>query len=264
MKKFWLIFFSIILGGCMTPSQRFDQRALKLGLKSQQVSSAQFQHKIYFAKNFTESNTVHVYLDGDGTPWVRGRWVADDPTARNPLILQLMSQDSSPAILFGRPCYYGLSHTAGCNNKFWTSHRYSKEIVDSLSQALNGWLNRHDFKEVIIIGYSGGGTLAILMADKIKRLSTVVTVAANLDVITWSTLHGYLALKQSLNPADEMALNPQIKQIHFAGKEDKVVPSSIIKAYSDKQKNAKYYELSGQDHACCWHDDWKELLRRIK
>ena len=264
MKILFLAIVFISLAGCSTPSQRFDQRALKQGLKSQQINSAPFQHRVYFANNLTEGGVLHVYLDGDGTPWVRGHWIADDPTARNPLILNLMKQDSEPAILLGRPCYYGLNNTLGCENKYWTSHRYSKEVVDSMTQVLNAWLMKHNFKAIILIGYSGGGTLAILMADKIKNISAVVTVAANLDIAKWSQLHGYLTLKQSLNPADEIELSQQIKQIHFAGKEDKVVPSFIIKAYAERQKNAEYYEFFDKDHSCCWADNWKELLGLIK
>jgi len=263
-RFFPVILFPVALAGCMTPSERFDQQVLKLGFKSEQISSAQFLHRIYLSKNLTEGSILHVYLDGDGTPWVKNRWIADDPTARNPLILNLMNQDSSPAILLGRPCYYGLSGETGCAKKYWTSHRYSKQIVDSMSQALNAWLRKYDYKEVVIIGYSGGGTLAILMADKIKNISTVVTVAANLDIVKWSELHGYLTLKHSLNPADEAELNQRIKQVHFSGKQDKVVPSFLIKGYADRQKNAEYYELSDKDHACCWDDGWKELLERIK
>jgi len=260
-----LIFFIVVfITACATPTQRFHQQAQDLGFISEQINSATFQHTIYLAKNLIEGGVLHIYLDGDGTPWERNRWIADDPTARNPLILRLMKQDATPSILLGRPCYYGLSHTVACDSKYWTSHRYSKEVVDSMSQVLNSWLLQHKYNEVVLIGYSGGGALAILMADKIKNLSTVVTLAANLDVTRWSEFHGYSALKQSLNPADVEKLSVSIKQIHFAAKEDEVVPSFIIKEYAEKQENAEYFELSGKDHACCWGDGWKELLRQIK
>ncbi len=264
MKKYVLALVFISLAGCMTPSQRFNQQGLKLGFKSQLLRSTQFQHRIYLDKELIEGGTLHVYLDGDGTPWEKGRWIADDPTARNPLILQLMNQDTTPAILLGRPCYYGLSQTGGCDNKYWTSHRYSKTVIDSMSQALNVWLEKYRFKNVVLIGYSGGGTIAILMADKIKNISKVVTVAANLDVKKWSEFHGFPALTQSLNPAEGDNLNSRIKQIHFAGEDDKVVPSFIIKEYADRQKNAEYFEFSGKNHTCCWANNWDELLGLIK
>ena len=262
MKKLTIVFV-VLLSACATPSQRFHQQAQDLGLISEQISSEIFQHKVYFAKNLIEGGVLHVYLDGDGTPWERKRWIADDPTARNPLILRLMKQDRSSAILLGRPCYYGLSHTKDCDNKYWTSHRYSKEVVDSMVDALNRWLTQHDFQEVIVIGYSGGGAIAVLMANRIKKLSKLVTFAANLDVAKWSEFHGYSTLKQSLNPANAEKLSASIQQFHFSGKEDEVVPSFIIKEYAEKQQNVKLYDLPGKDHACCWEDDWRVLLEFI-
>lgn len=264
MRLFLFAFVAGILVGCATPTQKFNREASRLGFKSQEIVSKQFKHKLYFTSHVTEGDVLHVYFDGDGTPWERNRWVADDPTARNPLILHLMDQDSLPAMLLGRPCYYGLSGTAECDSQYWTSHRYSRAVVNSMSQALNTWLETHKFNRVVLIGYSGGGTLAILMANKIKNISAVVTIAANLDINQWSEFHGYSALIQSLNPANEVGLNLRIKQIHFAGKEDKVVPPFIIKGYADKQKNVQFYEFPDKDHACCWREDWKKLLELIK
>jgi len=136
--------------------------------------------------------------------------------------------------------------------------------VDSMVTALNSWLAQHDFNELVIIGYSGGGVIAVLMADKIMNLSTVVTISANLNVSKWSEYHGYLPLKQSLNPADMIGINSNIKQIHFAGKEDEVVPLFIIKEYAEQQENVKFYGLSGRDHSCCWDEGWDDLLELIK
>jgi len=182
MKYLILLFICSFLFGCATPSERFNQKAVSFGFKSQLVETDQFQHQIYLSKHIKKSAVLHVYIDGDGTPWERNRWIADDPTARNPLILRLMAQDTESSLLLGRPCYYGLSYTSECDNKFWTSHRYSKQVVDSMVQALNSWLDQYDYKEIIVIGYSGGGAIALLMADKIKQISNEVTVSANLNV----------------------------------------------------------------------------------
>ena len=263
--KLWIPgLLCLSLFACGTPAQRFNKQALAMGFAGEIVASQQFQHKIYKTDNLLDSDVLHVYLDGDGTPWERNRWIADDPTARNPLILQLMSQDDMPSILLGRPCYYGLNHEQGCDNKYWTSHRYSKKVVDSLVAVLNAWLDQHDFKKVVLIGYSGGGSLAMLMAENIKQVSKVVTIAANLDVAAWSQYHGYLPLNSSLNPAEEGVLNPDIQQIHFAGKDDEVVPAFIIMDFSSSQDNALYYEVERQDHACCWKEEWMNVLAKVK
>ena len=143
---------------------------------------------------------------------------------------------------------------------YWTSHRYSQAVVNSMSSVLNSWLEQHAFKQLVLIGYSGGGSLAVLMAEGIKGVEKVVTVAANLDVAAWSKYHGYLTLSGSLNPADAPMISQRIKQIHFAGQDDEVVPAFIIKAYAQRQGNVHYHEIEQQGHACCWEKEWLHLL----
>ncbi len=259
--KYISVISVIFLLGCATPAERFKQTALSYGFNPQVHESVKFKHQLFGMSNMAGGDVLHVYLDGDGTPWVRQRWVADDPTARNPLILRLMQQDKQSAILLGRPCYYGIQD--GCDNKYWTSHRYSTEVVDSMVQALNSWLKHYEFKQLVLIGYSGGGAIAMMMANRIKKLSAVVTVAANLDVDKWSEFHGYSALDFSLNPADQPPLRSDIRQIHFAGKDDTVVPASIIREFAEKQDNAQFYVFPDHDHACCWEDSWGKVLRLI-
>lgn len=264
MRGLTILLLILCLSGCATPSQHFDRVADELGFSSEIVSTTQFKHQIYSARNLMEVKTLHVYLDGDGTPWERNRWVAYDPTARNPLILKLMVQDNTPAILLGRPCYYGLNQNSGCDSKYWTSHRYSEDVINSMALALNTWLAKHDYNNVVLIGYSGGGSIAVLIADRIQNIKKVVTLAANLNVRRWGEFHGYSELKSSLNPADEGELNQKIKQFHFAGENDQVVPAFIIKNYAKSQIHANYYELSGSDHACCWEEEWKKILEVIE
>lgn len=255
-----LVFVVLLMAGCATPSQRFHQEAIALGFQAEILSTSLFQHQIYLNQHLNQLTTLHVYLDGDGTPWRRKGWIADDPTARNPLILKLMAQDSLSAILLGRPCYYGLQDSGLCENKYWTSHRYSQKVVSSMSDALNDWLKQHSYNEVVLVGFSGGGSLAVLMAENINLVSKVVTVAANLDIKAWSEFHGYSTLKDSLNPIDQQSLSDGIQQIHFAGKKDQIVPPFIIKKYAQNQKNVSYYELENQGHACCWQNQWHSIL----
>ncbi|MGR9051879.1 MAG: alpha/beta fold hydrolase [Gammaproteobacteria bacterium] len=203
-----------------------------------------------------------MYLDGDGSPWSHRRWLNEDPTSRNPLILELMHLDPNPSLLLGRPCYHGLSKIPPCTYKYWTSQRYSEEVVASMTRALQIWLKKHTFNEIVLIGFSGGGTLAVLMAPRFDNVRTVVTVAANLDVEAWSRYHGYSPLTDSLNPAELPPLK-NIKQIHIAGLDDEVVPAEIIKAYANKQTDAAYWPFEGYSHKCCWAKAWKAILTKF-
>ena len=256
---------SLLLFSCATPSENHIEAAREMGLQDVVVNSGQFHHRIYLNKHVQQQldhSVIHVYLDGDGTPWESHRWITDDPSPRNFLVLRMMMQDQVPAILLGRPCYLGFSQSTACHHKYWTSHRYSEHVVFSMTKVLNSWIQSKHYKKVVLIGYSGGGTLAMLMAPTIKSVDTVLTVAANLDIVAWSQLHGYSPLFGSLNPV-EFSLPEDIKQIHLSGEDDKVVPTNIVKKIVKKNSQAKFFSFTNYNHRCCWDDDWFGLLTRI-
>lgn len=252
----YLTLILLILTGCATPAQHFETVAMDYGFIAKTVAGQAFKHQVYANhQNLqTSQERLHVYLDGDGTPR------KSDPTSNNPLILSLMAQDQTPSILLGRPCYHSLNTSPTCSERLWTSQRYSKAIVDSMAAALNNWLKTYPAKKVILIGYSGGGTLAVLIANQIPTVQTVLTVAANLDVDGWSQAHGYPPLSESLNPITQKKLSSHIRQIHLAGADDDVVAASIVKSYSDQQ-NAQYHLFPDFDHQCCWEEVWQKILQ---
>ena len=264
-KVLILLLCILELTACATPTAHFANVAEDYGFHGFTVNSDVFDHQFYLntTPNLSLNKEVlHVYLDGDGSPWNRQRWLNEDPTSRNPMILELMHQDRVSSIFLGRPCYHGFNKSPPCHFKYWTSHRYSNEVVTSMVQALKKWLEKNSFKRVVLIGYSGGGTLAVLMAPHIANVQTIVTLAANLDVAEWSRYHGYSPLTESLNPA-ALSLNTDIKQIHIAGLKDQIVPAQIIKSYTDKQVNATYLAYADYDHHCCWVKTWQSILSKF-
>lgn len=263
--KAGLIAASIDLYGCATPSERFAESALDRGFHEQTIDSGSHFHRLYAnrpaqtAEHYAE---LHVYLDGDGTPWTMHRWISDDPTPRNPLILELMALDKKPSILLGRPCYYGLSKSKHCHSQLWTSHRYSETVVTGMAHALRSWLTGRRVDKLTLIGFSGGGALAMLLAPRFEQTAMIVTIAANLDVAAWSRHHGYQPLTDSLNPVDAPPLPETIEQIHLAGLDDRNVPPAIIESFSQRETNARYLPFAEQTHACCWADIWPGILTR--
>lgn len=258
------LYFSAILLGCATPAENFIGTATQLGFSIQDLDGNPYQHKLFAnpeAQYADNINTLHIYLDGDGTPWERNTRIAEDPTPRNPVILKLMVKDQGPALLLGRPCYYGLNRSDLCNNRLWTSHRYASEVVNSMLAALKHWISPRKVKHLVLIGYSGGGALATLLAPLLDKTSTVVTIAGNLDIIAWSERHGYISLSGSLNPMTDAHIPPDIKQFHLAGLEDFNVPADIIESFSATQKNALFLPQPGYTHSCCWIEIWPDILK---
>src|SRR6185437_2332145 len=107
-----------------------------------------------------------------------------------------------PVLYLGRPCYLGLASSPECRPADWTFERYSARVVASLAAATNRFREREGRPDVVLVGHSGGGTLAVLMAPQVQGLRAVVTIGANLDVAAWTLWHGYLPLNGSLDPAD--------------------------------------------------------------
>src|SRR5262249_18582832 len=121
---------AIALVACGTPTRAFSRYAHSLGMREEIVEGTVFGH-VVFASGAPASGTLHVSLDGDGTPW--SLWAPSaDPTPRNPLVLRLMALDPTPSLYLGRPCYHGLSQEPPCTEAFWTSARYSETVVSSM------------------------------------------------------------------------------------------------------------------------------------
>ena len=216
---------------------------------------------LYQKGSFVDGEPVHIYLDGDGVPATRYGRPTRDPTTRKYLILKLMAADPNPSILIGRPCYYGTSDA--CDARLWTSARYSNAVITRLSDAITTITARYGSSAVTLIGYSGGGTLAMLIAGATHGVQTVVTIAANLDTERWVAQHGYGALSESENPATRPPLAADIRQVHFFGAEDDNVPVDIARHVIARQPNARTVLIPNFNHDCCWAQRWGELLAEI-
>jgi dienelactone hydrolase len=129
-------------------------------------------------------------------------------------------------------------------------------------------VNRHCAQScrggVVLVGYSGGGVLAVLMAPRVPSTVAVVTIAADLDTEAWAHWHGYSALDGSLNPATLPALPSRIRQWHLVGDRDTVVPPDLNRRYLNRIEPDYVWHFATFDHVCCWVQQWPELFSRIE
>ena len=255
---------SLTLVGCVsTPAQRIAQQAKAYGFVREVVSGDRFSHIVYLNNVTSHSKVLHVYLEGDGSPWLHGRIVAADPTPRNPVMLRLMALDEEPSLYLGRPCYHGLADDPPCKPEHWTHGRYSHTVLTSMATVLERLIYDGSYESLALFGYSGGGTLAMLLAERFPQTHTVVTLAGNLDPDAWTKLHGYSPLRSSLNPSRQLPLNPGIRQFHFAGGQDRNVPAEMIRTAVSHQHNAELTIFSQFNHSCCWEQLWPSVLKFI-
>jgi hypothetical protein len=252
------------LSACtLVPAKRFDQQARQLGFERARLAGDRFEHAIYAPATTTEGTLLHVYLDGDGSPWLAGRWITADPTPAPSLMLRLMALDPAPRLYLGRPCYHGQATSPGCHESLWTDARYSRRVVDSMARALTTLLSQRHYRALVLIGHSGGGTLAMLLAERLPQTRALVTVGANLDTDRWAARHDYPLLQTSLNPATRPPLSAGIYQLHLTGGRDRTVPPSLVTAVLAAQPTVEHWHFPQYDHRCCWIETWPAVLEHL-
>ena len=211
------------------------------------------------------SATLTVYIEGDGRAWTNPWQPSTDPTPTDPIGLRLAVADRvSPLIYLARPCQFEIS--PACDNRLWTSARYSPEVVDAYQHLLDDALRRTGSKRLGLIGYSGGGALAALLAERRRDVAWLVTVAADLDLSEWARLNDLAPLSGSLDPADSAAVISGLPQVHLTGADDRTVPAAVTEAFVHRLTSvnrARVVVEAGFDHACCWAAAWPQLLGQL-
>ena len=209
---------------------------------------------------------LNIYLEGDGLAWVSRTEPSRDPTPDNPIGLRLAALDKAPNVIWiARPCQYtNIVENPLCKQYYWTIGRLSPEIVASVDLAITAAKLSAKATKIHLIGYSGGGGLAILIAARRNDVSTIRTVAGNIDHEAFTSFHRVTPMSQSLDPATVAGSINAIPQWHFYGEDDKVVPKLIGESYLRKagfKSCSQIKVISGVSHDRGWESRWSRLLK---
>ena len=205
-----------------------------------------------------------VFIEGDGLAWLNISTPSADPTPQSPVALQMaLSEPHLVAAYLGRPCQYADERLAAqCTRNDWTGGRYSAEIVAAMDKSISELKDRFQASHLILVGYSGGGAIAALVAARRKDVKKLVTVAAVLDHARWTESNNLSTLVGSLNPADFWTDLRNIPQMHFIGGKDIVSGMGGAIGYFDRYPKGLqppmrlYNDFS---HQCCWGKEWKDI-----
>jgi hypothetical protein len=253
---------TLTLTSCLGLNERAIRLAGRHGLVSAVVDGTHYRHQIFFQPG-TDRDALFVFIDGDGSPWSRGGVEpARDPTPHRAIALELATSTPHSVLYLGRPCYFTVHFDSACSARIWTSERYSQAVVESLAAVVNRFAAEYRYRRTVLIGYSGGGTLAVLMAPYIASVR-VVTIAANLDIAAWASFHNYLPLTGSLNPATQPPLAHPSRQLHLVGGRDLNVPEAINQRFFESLRAEQIWRFANFDHVCCWVEQWSSILPRI-
>ena len=263
---FFLFLAATLLTGCLTTyddkGKIITRLAQSLNASPDVIETHLFDIQT-FARLTRQSTILRVYIEGDGKAWASRRRPSLDPTPHNLMLSELMRQDTySDRAYLARPCQFVWGEH--CKIPVWTSLRYSQPMVDTLNDALDQLKTKGPYQNIELIGFSGGGTLALLLAARRDDVLSVRTIAGNLDPAFVNAFHKVSPMPDSLNPVDFSRQLATIPQLHFIGGKDRVITPAVYDHYASffHPKNClSRYMNTNAGHNNGWESNWSELLR---
>lgn len=241
-----------------------DQLVTNHQWQAQQIVTSHFDLMSYQLQHYPKDTLLSVYIEGDGLAWLNKNTLSTDPSPITPIGLELaLNQPEGNVVYLARPCQYtGGTMARNCNKSYWSDSRFGEEVITSINEALKTLKMTFHAQQLQLIGYSGGGAVAALVAARRDDVVKLITVAGNLDHQAWTTYHRISPLSNSLNPVHYRQPLASIEQIHFVGTKDKIIPPFLAEQYAagfDPKTKVKVVRVPEFDHHCCWVDNWARL-----
>ncbi|WP_339526787.1 alpha/beta hydrolase [Pseudomonas sp. EA_35y_Pfl2_R111] len=252
-----LLLLAILLSACQTPLSQLQELAVAHERQVENLPGSPFPLVLATPRHAVPGQRLRVYLEGDGHAWATSSQPSLDPSPRQLLLAELAFTDPTPNLYLARPCQFISAPT--CTTALWTNRRYAEEIVHSLDQALDQLKARYDNRDFELVGYSGGATLALLLALRRDDIAQVQTLAGNLSPRRWTATLTLTPLDGSLEPLDQRERLARIPQRHLLGDADRVIPRVLLDDYRRALGQADCLEtaiLPGVGHAEGWPQAW--------
>lgn len=233
------------------------------GLQRETLSAGDFRLTA-FSRITRADKPLRIYIEGDGLAWISRTEPSLDPTPVAATGLALAATDGSANVVYlARPCQFTpMRENPRCHVAYWTGKRFAPEVVDAMNAAVGQLAARVPGQPIELVGYSGGGAIAVLIAARRRDVATLRTVAGNLDVEYVNRLHHVSAMPASRNPIDVAAQVAGIAQIHFSSAQDTVVPPEVARRFAAAAggRCVKTVVVSGIAHDGDWAQRWHALL----
>ena len=220
MKRILLTF---LLVGCTGSNWTMPDEFTYKPIRTNEYTIASWQKL-----NRPNSDTIHIYIEGDGHAFDAYGQPTTDPTPRSGFMRDMAAHDESPNVVYmARPCQFIMDEN--CSESDWTSGRFSQRIVDSMKSAIKQTAKD---KNITIVGYSGGAMISGLVIKQNKDLNFEkwITIAGVLNHKTWTEYFGDEPLTESI----DMEKLPKITQVHYIGERDKIVPYKLAHTWADE------------------------------
>ena len=254
------------ISGALDPQTKVNQIADQACFSKESIPTHVFKLAAY-TRLENQGKPLTVYIEGDGRAWLSKTRLANDPTPFHPLVLTLAALDRSPNVVYlARPCQYdSTAYEKPCESSYWSDKRFSEEVIASTDEAIDVLSKRVGASQINLIGYSGGGAVAVLVAARRHDILSLRTIAGNLDHEAVNRRQGVSPLNGSLNAIDTAVQVSTIPQEHLVGAKDKIVPGSVAQDFARRANNPsciKIIEIPEASHSSGWVEAWPEILRR--
>jgi pimeloyl-ACP methyl ester carboxylesterase len=198
---------------------------------------------------------LRVYIEGDGHAWATSSQPSTDPTPRISLMLKYASEDRNSAVYLARPCQFVMS--SSCNVGAWTDRRFSRPVMEAMNASLDSLKSRFGVEQFELVGHSGGGDVALVLAGMRADVVQVQTIAGNVDPVFWAQLHNLSPLIDPVTPLQFKDKLRDLPQRHIVGTNDPVVPPAIAQEYA-KRLSATCLEIASTTatHSTGFDDAW--------
>jgi dienelactone hydrolase len=207
-----------------------------------------------------------IYIEGDGRAWTTRTQLSLNPTPDNPLALRLAARDPAANVAYlGRPCQYvDIGREKMCDEAYWSSKRFAPEVIAAMDQAISQLKTRAGASGLHLVGYSGGGGVAVLVAARRSDVLSLRSVAGNLDHVALHNHHRVSQIPASLNPVEVAPKLARLPQILYTGSRDEIVPGIIASSYANRAGNGacvRLVTMPGASHEEGWTERWPSALR---
>lgn len=261
INLFLFIFIVLFFQSCATtPFERYSN-TLNYAKNNQWeckiIETDKFNLNSCIPKNLKIKENLIVFIEGDGFSWVTKNQSSTNPTPFNPLLLKIaINLNKENSVYLSRPCQNTFDENfKNCSKEYWTSKIYSDEIINSMNSAINKIKLKHKAENIILVGYSGGGVISLILASLRNDIKEVITIASNIELEKWASYHKISKIN-SINPGKLHTLS-KIKQNHFVGGKDNIVPPFIVNEYKNNFKeknNINIITIDDFTHNCCWEN----------
>ena len=246
MKKILTLCFCFLVAACVSSEPKMT------GFKRQDILGEEITLAAW-TKDIKPLKKLRIYIDGNAKS--TGLF-AQKPVVEMPVARFYAQKDTYPHIMYlARPCLF--VDNPKCNSAVWQEGQFQEEIIDEMKAAIERTLKKYHIKEIELIGYDGGATMALLLSTRLKGVDVkVITIAGILDVEQYALLNDVDLSDYSENPAKELFSLSQIYQVHFIGAKDKTVPIEFVKLFRKNMPDPRHFEVNVVQSAT--HDNWIE------